>query len=105
MHYERGDWYDQYIEDPLKGIVRYLRNNGVNTELSCGHEMYIHCQFTTTTWTLEDLRTLVYVYLSEHPGDLGFDGISFTIDIRHSVIDSRQNTDLVLKFPKKEKTK
>ena len=41
------NWYSENIEDQLKDIIKYLRNNGVNTECSCGHELYIQCQATT----------------------------------------------------------
>ena len=30
------DWY-QRIEEPLKNLVKLLRNNGFNTFCSCGH--------------------------------------------------------------------
>lgn len=38
------DWYDEYIEEPVRDLVRLLRDNGFNTECSCGHEMYVQCQ-------------------------------------------------------------
>jgi len=38
------EWYS-CIEEPLKELVYLLRNNGFNTECSCGHELYIQCQF------------------------------------------------------------
>ena len=31
-----GDWYDR-IEEPIRDLVRILRNNGFNTTCSCGH--------------------------------------------------------------------
>jgi len=31
------DWYEN-IEAPIRDIVKFLRNNGVNTECSCGYE-------------------------------------------------------------------
>lgn len=38
------DWYEEYIEEPIKPLVKLLRDNGFNTECSCGHEMYVQCQ-------------------------------------------------------------
>jgi hypothetical protein len=43
-----GDsWYDANIEAPVRKIVHLLRDNGFNTECSCGHEMYVQCQYMT----------------------------------------------------------
>jgi hypothetical protein len=39
-------WYDTTIEEPIRDVVRLLRDNGFNTECSCGHEMYIQCNYT-----------------------------------------------------------
>lgn len=36
------DWYDS-LEAPIRDVVRALRNAGINTICSCGHEMYIEC--------------------------------------------------------------
>jgi len=38
------DWYDT-IEEPVRNIVKMLRENGINTQCSCGHDMYIQCEF------------------------------------------------------------
>lgn len=38
------DWYDEYIEEPIRDLVKLLRDNGFNTECSCGHKMYVQCQ-------------------------------------------------------------
>ena len=38
------DWYDN-IEIGVCEAVRLLRNNGFNTEDSCGHERTIQCQY------------------------------------------------------------
>lgn len=39
------NWYDEHIEEPIRKIVHLLRDNGFNTECSCGHEMYVQCQY------------------------------------------------------------
>lgn len=41
------DWYKEYIENPIKDTVKLLRDNGFNTECSCGHKMYVQCQYIT----------------------------------------------------------
>ena len=41
------DWYEENIEEPIRPVVKLLRNNGFNTECSCGHEMYVQCQYLT----------------------------------------------------------
>ncbi len=38
-------WYETAIEPEIRDVVRLLRDNGFNTECSCGHEMYVQCQF------------------------------------------------------------
>jgi len=40
-----GDWYEEYIEPEIRDLVRLLRDNGFNTECSCGHEMYVQCSY------------------------------------------------------------
>lgn len=49
---EPKDWYESHVERPVRDLVRLLRDNGFNTECSCGHEdtgydegMYAQCQF------------------------------------------------------------
>ena len=39
------DWYEEYIEGPIRDLVKLLRENGFNTQCSCGHEMYVECQY------------------------------------------------------------
>ena len=41
------DWYEEYIEEPVRKTVRLLRDNGFNTVCSCGHKMYIQCSYIT----------------------------------------------------------
>lgn len=38
-------WYKEYIEENIRGVVKLLRDNGFNTECSCGHRMYVQCQY------------------------------------------------------------
>jgi hypothetical protein len=39
------DWYEEYIEESIRSVVKLLRDNGFNTECSCGHDMYVQCQY------------------------------------------------------------
>jgi hypothetical protein len=60
-----ADWYSENIEEPLREIVRALRNAGVNTTNSCGHEMYICCDWRgapidAIRQTLVDLKVREY---------------------------------------------
>ncbi len=65
-------WYEEKIEEPLVGIVRYLRNNGINTECSCGHEMYIQCQYILDG-SIKNIHDLVWNYLDSKGLDIDFD--------------------------------
>lgn len=38
------DWYEKHIEKAIRPLVKLLRNNGVDTICSCGHEMYCECK-------------------------------------------------------------
>jgi predicted oxidoreductase len=38
------NWYKENIEPGIRDLVRLLRDNGVNTECSCEHKMYIQFQ-------------------------------------------------------------
>lgn len=37
------NWYEEYIEKPVRDLVNLLRNNGFNTTCSCGHNMKVDC--------------------------------------------------------------
>ena len=92
-------WYKKNIEDPLKGIIRYLRNNGVNTESSCGHEMDIQCQYLLDG-SIKDIHDLVWNYLDSK----GLD-INFKILISHRVRDEIHYTSLSIELPTDEEFK
>ena len=92
-------WYKEKIEEPLAGIVRYIRNNGVNTECSCGHKMYIQCQYLLDG-SIKDIHDLVWYYLDSK----GLD-INFEISVLHEVIDGKYYTSLEIKLPSDEKFK
>jgi len=40
-----ANWYEEVIEEPIRDLVRLLRDNGFNTESSCGHKMEVQCDY------------------------------------------------------------
>lgn len=52
-------WYKEYIEEPVRGLVKLLRNNGFNTTCSCGHEMYVECGYIPDG-EIQRLHNLLY---------------------------------------------
>ena len=87
------DWYDEAIEEPVRDIVRLLRNNGFNTECSCGHEMYVQCQYIPDN-DIERLHILLWNYFDE----LGVKDPTFTIEVKHQVIDGHQYSHMEISF-------
>jgi len=61
------DWYDKNIEAPLRGIVRHLRDNGINTVISCAHEMYIKCH-SSSQYTIDTIADLLLDYMTKTYG-------------------------------------
>lgn len=88
------NWYDEKIEEPLRDIVRILRNNGINTECSCGHEKYIQCQYLLDG-DVRTINSLLFNYFHK----LGMNEPDFTISVRHQVIKGHQYSSLEVKFP------
>ena len=56
-----ADTFYAQLEPDIREIVRALRNAGINTECSCGHEMYVQCQTTDPTLELN----IIYTVLNE----------------------------------------
>ena len=54
----------QNIEEPVRGLVKQLRDNGINTTSSCGHEMSIQVDIIPSGY-LQIIDKVVYDYLSE----------------------------------------
>jgi hypothetical protein len=66
MDNNERDWYAEKIEEPIRELVRVLRNNGINTTGSCGHEMYIQMEHYFQGGCLGELHNVLYNYLTEH---------------------------------------
>lgn len=56
---KKNVWYLE-IEEPVRKIVYNLRNNGINTTCSCGHEMYIEFQTSDPTTDLRNIYNALY---------------------------------------------
>ena len=84
------DWYLINIEEPIRDIVMALRNNGINTFCSCGHEMYIECEY----YEDEELQD-IYCVLTE----LGYD--KYRVEIMDDVNDGNRHTYLTIMLPDK----
>jgi len=69
---EKINWYEENIEAPLRDIIKYLRNNGINTECSCGHEMYIQCQYIPDG-NISELHKILYNYFSKNKLNINYD--------------------------------
>jgi len=37
-------WYEEAIEEPIRPLVKLLRDNGFNTTCSCGHKMSVEME-------------------------------------------------------------
>ena len=82
-------WYEN-IEVPLKDVVYILRNNGFNTECSCGHEMYIQCQYILNG-NIQELHNLLF--------NNGFRNYEILVTVK--VVDGHQYPSLTIFFKEK----
>lgn len=92
---ERPDWYEENIEEGIRALVKLLRDNGVNTECSCAHKMYVQCQYMLDgeIWRI---KKLLY--------EKGLR--DFTMDVKVQVINGKQYSSMDIKIDKPwEKTK
>jgi hypothetical protein len=78
---ESLSWYSRVIEEPVRELVYLLRNNGWNTECSCGHQMYVQCQYIPDG-RIQELHNLLYSYLYDNKRVVDFD-IEITIKVRN----------------------
>ena len=89
-----GNWYECCVEEPVRDLVKVLRNHGFNTECSCGHEMYVQCGYHPEG-EIRRLHDLLYCYMSENKKK-----INYEILVRVSVIDGHVTASLDVRFPK-----
>lgn len=74
------EFYDQ-IEEPIRDLVRKLRDNGINTICSCGHKMYIQADVAPDSF-LQTMHKTTYCWLIE---EKGMPEPNYTVDIHLSV--------------------
>ena len=86
---KKYEWYN-CIEEPIRDLVFLLRNNGFNTESSCGHEKYIQCQYILDGEFME-LNKLISCYLYEHKMPL-----NYRIELTIAVINGHQYPSLLI---------
>lgn len=84
------NWYKEYIEDPIRDLVKLLRENGFNTECSCGHKMHVQCQIIPDG-ELQRLHNLLF----EHYKD-------YTIDIHLECNDGFWTSYMNITIPKEK---
>ena len=67
-------WYKHNIELPVREIVKNLRNQGINTECSCGHALYIQCQTIDTNREIDTIfNVLVTMGIKKYKVDIYID--------------------------------
>ncbi len=67
-------WYEENIEENIRNIVFALRNIGINTTCSCGHEMWIECDSNDPTTEKRNIITQLWM--------LGFKNFDLTLKIK-----------------------
>jgi len=89
--YEHGDtWLEEYIEEPVRDLVGFLRENGINTECSCGHNMYIQCQYAVDG-ELQRLHKLLFNFCHYKKKS-----IDYTINVTVRVVDGHMYQSLTI---------
>ena len=78
------EWYDQ-IEEPVREIVKLLRNNGFNTTCSCGHEMYIEGDLPGADYELQRLHKILWDYLHERNKPISYE-IKFDLKVQEGFL-------------------
>lgn len=73
-----NEFYEN-IEEPVRDIVRVLRDNGVNTTCSCGHKMYVEADIIPDGM-LQVIHKTLFNYLAENDME-----IKYTITITQEV--------------------
>lgn len=83
-----NNYYEENIDDTIIDIIKYLRNNGINTECSCnGHKIekpYIQCQLIIDG-EIKRIFELVYNYLCEKNKEIEYD-IKINIKVENGCV-------------------
>lgn len=94
-----GGWYEHGVEEPVRDLVKVLRGHGFNTECSCGHEMYVQCQYIPDG-EIARLHSLLFCYLHEKKLP-----INYSFVVRHMVQDGYSISSLDIYFPTSKSAK
>jgi hypothetical protein len=57
-------WYEEHIEEGVRDVVRFLRDNGYNTCCSCHHDMTIQVEASPGI-DLQNLHNILYLFFHE----------------------------------------
>ncbi len=87
-------WYEENIEEPIRSLVKLLRDNGFNTTSSCGHAPKPYVQMD---WLSDDDITKLYVLL------MGSGFKNFQVVAYWSKFDDQDSRVLEVKFFTKSK--
>ena len=71
--------WSECLEEGIRPLVMYLRENGINTECSCAHRMSVQCQYIPDG-EVQHLHNLVFNWLHNHGRP-----INFEINVHHRV--------------------
>ena len=74
-------WYENAIESEVRELVYHLRNSGINTTCSCGHEMSIQVDYMVD----QQLKTMHDVVFNWLVGEKKQQLPNYTISIHLSV--------------------
>ena len=72
------------IEEPIRGIVKELRNNGINTTSSCGHEMTIQADILVNG-QLQVLHNTLFNYFIDGDPDLEY-VVTVRLEVRRGML-------------------
>ena len=81
MRKEMADWYLE-IEEPIREIVRALRDKGINTTCSCGHKMYVEADIIPDGM-LQTIHKTLYNYLAEDEREIKY---TITITLEQNIV-------------------
>jgi len=91
------DWYEKNIEEPIRNLVRLLRENGYNTDCSCGHLPKPYIQIDWHGYDTFKLNSL-YNLLVEN----GYANFKISAWILHTEHDRNQRTAEITFYPEKK---
>jgi len=81
-------WYEERIEPGIREVVRLLRDNGVNTESSCEHQMDVQFQIVDA----EGIKRVDYILYNAGYRD-------YLIESFHKRIDGHLYSSASVYFP------